>query len=242
MSTMAHSRCAFKAAMGRKLKWLPTSKRYIVCLSPSQRKALFGERTPEKLGCGAFACAWATDKAYVTKITRDATDVAGMLRAQGLLQVAEVKHAWELSRAAYDERGKAIPDQTWAMRVERLRPLNQDEKNRLGPRLRAVGDAFDKVAQGYRGPKASFRIPQKTLERLNKSCRDKKCTRFLLDVAEAYTELYRRGILWRDMHTGNIGIARDGRWKILELGARSGVCLRRKLPVLQGGYDTSDSA
>jgi hypothetical protein len=93
---------------------------YDVCLTPTQKKKL---GLGKKLGCGQFACVWAKGPNRAVKITRDASDVAGLLKAQKTGVVPTVYAVYELKNGGNMHGVGTVP--VYALVVERLKPVDQ---------------------------------------------------------------------------------------------------------------------
>jgi hypothetical protein len=206
--------------------------RYEVCPTPNQREVLFGGGNPEKIGCGVFGCAfeYPKDPSKVVKVTVDAEDVSGLIGSQDVEHVARVYDSWQLaqgvrtvaSRAKQEDRSwmsrpwgagpspAGVKHPAYAVVVERLKPVPKEDKRWMAKVLSVVTRRHGNVSE----------------EELVKACpRSKakreeaaKCFIFAGEVADTARELQDYGAEWRDAHVGNIGIDRDGKWKILDLG------------------------
>lgn len=201
--------------------------RYEVCPTPNQREVLFGGGNPEKIGCGVFGCAfeYPKDPNKVVKVTVDAEDASGLIGAQDVEHVARVFDAWRLKQPVRVKPGQAdsgrfvhgywlrerpIEAPAFALVVERLKPVPKEDKRWMAKVLGIVMRKYGDVSE----------------EELVRACpRSKakreaaaKCFIFAGEVADTARELQDYGAEWRDAHVGNIGIDRDGKWKILDLG------------------------
>lgn len=252
---MSAPSCAYTLTLGKRhFKYAPST--YKVCITPTQAKKLFGTTAkPKPIGCGVFACAFEhSDPDKIVKITRDPSDVAGLLQGQGLAQVPKVYDSRELSTRPWwttprrrTERYQQWPDAPegpFAVVVEKLRTLKGSEKSLWNKRIRRMQSfarqaswAAKQAAVGT-GTKPERKTPPtigdiakavcpKKLEREVKSCQLR--VRELNKMSE---DLRSRGIEWTDIHAGNIGADKKGRWKALDLGA-STTTLKTALPVLE---------
>lgn len=237
--------CAYRAPAGYAVKGNPRTEEYEICLSQTQVKKLFPAGMPDAaLGGGATAKVWARGADEVTKVTRDAEDVGALLRAQGLPHVVRVKKVFALDRAGFTSRG---PTQTYGIVAERLEPIPKDLHYTW------IGHAFQKVRKTIlmdsvlrldeKNPQA-FRLSPESRALLPRSCdleytnadyphRD-ACKRFMVELGETFEKLTQRGIYWADIHPGNFGMGRDGKWKILDLGLSETPLPAKPLPVLAG--------
>ncbi len=167
---------------------------YRVCLTANQKKVL---RPGKKLGCGVFACAYAQGAGGVVKFTRDAEDVAALIKAQPLGVVPKVYGTYKLKNdgtAINPTIGLKTP--VYAMVVERLKPIPPEARADLDSTLSMITD----VLAGYDDTDIcdSGQI----------ACETFKAARTLKDA----------GINWDDIHSGNIGLDKQGHVKVLDLG------------------------
>lgn len=236
--------CALRARIGRRLKHAPQSGAYDVCLTDSQKKALFGATQPKKaIGCGTFACVWGgPTPTRVVKITRDREDVEGLKTAQGIDRVVKIFSARTLPNAGRDVRtGKRIT--IYAVVAERLKPLTKAEQKSLSKPLERARRTMIDRAQAHakrRGAATSFTAPtgDERAQLARKVCAKTPgagCTRFTESFFDAWAEMYRRGIAWQDAHTGNVAMDDQRRWKAIDLGF-SGTKRRSNIPVLNGKF------
>lgn len=183
-----------------------------VCITPSQSAFLFPPGRPRKLGCGVFACAYQhRDPDKVVKITRDEADIAVLRRAQGLPRALKLFHARTLLSPtrwiARLDRNRPAP-RAWAMIVERLRPL---------PKSRAWDDFLLSISRGTRSKRGA--VSAQTVTKKCPVARTERCRVVAADITRALKDLRARGIALYDVHAGNIGLDKQGRWKILDFGA-----------------------
>lgn len=231
--------CSLRTRLGRRLKHIPESGQYDVCLSPTQVQALFHGKNPgPALGCGTFACVWPTSGQRLVKLTRDRDDVTGLEVARGMRHVVKVFDARELPQAGYDLRTKRrIP--VYAVTVERLKPLSRPQQKALSRPLERARMAMLHLARKHRGQPASFRVePEVQASLATRACKltpGPGCERFTRSFFDTWAELFRRGVVWQDAHTGNVAMDERGGWKAIDLGY-SGTRKRTKIPVLRGAW------
>jgi hypothetical protein len=259
---VAAKSCAFTLALGKRhFRYAPSS--YKVCITPTQAAVLFGsDRKPEPLGCGVFACAFPhSDPDKIVKITRDPSDVAGLVQGQGL-QVPKLYSSHRLTSAAYwtNPRRRTESYQVWpdrpegafALVLERLRPLTGIEKATWNKRIRRMQSFM--LAQARKAnaaaahppttpakpgaPAEGYKVP--TIGEMAEAVCPKhagketeRCQLRVRELNQISTALRARGIDWADMHAGNIGVDAKGRWKALDLGATD-TPLETDLPELSG--------
>lgn len=173
---------------------------------------------PTKYKEGAFARVWLDGDAAV-KVTRDESDVAGLLDTQDIQHVVRVRDAWKLQDSAIDATGR--PVDVFAVRMERLGSLPEAQSEWLSwmPRRLLTEQG------GYDFAK------RKLADKCGLAKAGDECQKFTSDVVDTFAELNRRGISWRDAHVKNVGVDRAGVWKIVDLGA-SGKGLSKKLPII----------
>lgn len=236
-------KCAAYGVIGRKKRRIHGSGRYAICLSPSQKRDLFGEGPLGKRGgCGTFACVWPSATAErVVKVTKDREDVDGLLRAQGLPRVVKVYRAVELKDAGTDlKSGRTIP--IYAIEAERLSNVPRENEEVLqrpleATRLVMLGHAKKRHGadpKTFRVPEqAKQEIPQRACAKVRRGDERASCEIFIGQYIETFEQLAQRGILWQDTHFGNIGIDAKGRWRALDLGY-SGTKEHAEIPTLAG--------
>lgn len=195
---------------------------YSVCITPVQHARLFGPGRPKprRIGCGIFGCAYPTsDPTKVVKITADATDVGAMQRAQGLPRVPTLYGVYRLTSPTWwgrtlrptSSRGPRV----FAMVVERLRPLSDATQKRFDEAMGCIR----KHARRGTDPADSARACCFVGRAWGLSQRDiPSCRRLAADLTEAVKDFGSVDLNIRDLHTGNIGIDKKGRWKVLDLG------------------------
>lgn len=249
--------CAYTLTLGKRhFRYAPSA--YKVCITATQAKALFGTtEKPTPVGCGVFACAFPhPDADKIVKITRDPSDVAGLLQGQGLAQVPKVFDSRELSsqpwwitprqpRESY-QQWTPRPEAAYAIVVEKLRTLKGAEKALWNKRIGRM-HAFQKQAawvarQAEQGTPTQGNRPKPAPPTIGdmakavcpkKPAREAKSCQLRVRELNKMTEALRsRGVEWTDIHAGNIGIDAEGRWKALDLGASSTV-LKTELPILE---------
>jgi hypothetical protein len=255
--------CAYVLTLGqRHPKYAPST--YHTCIMPTQAKALFGsDRKPKALGCGVFACVFAhADPNKVVKITRDASDVAGLMKGQSLAQVPKVyanhrlvgNPRWTTPRVR-TQRWQEWPDQpkAFAMVIEKLIVMTGSEKSKWNQRLRRMlqleqdeEEARKLIAAGGSktaplSPSAKTKTYKRpTIGEMAKTVCPKKptaeakhCEMRMAELSKLRNALSKAGIDWTDIHAGNIGKDAKGRWKVLDLGA-SKTTLDEDPPTLEG--------
>jgi hypothetical protein len=204
-----------------------------ICLTPKQEQVLFKNTRPqqEKLGCGVFACAYTTPgSSRVVKFTRDAEDVAALIKAQGTGLVPKVFAAYKLAQPGIvtTVRGWPYHEQTqrehvpvYAVVLERLRTIPHEQKEDLNERILGIRDVVEGKITG-----AEFCDTQQG-EDGNVGCDDQQ-----LAVLTAAEKLKKAGIEWSDIHAGNIGYDKRGKLKVLDLGLTK-TELKRRLRTLR---------
>lgn len=205
-----------------------------ICVSPNQTKVLFANKTPEKIACGVFACAYkGPSDDTVTKITYDPSDVGSLLQAKGSPYVPKVKAAYRLrSRVAWKNEVKMPARMSpWAygVVVEKLKLLPKN----LDSYATCIGTK-SAVHKWSLITATSFCCEDMAgdVEKEQKACRA---------VGNALTtiqhDLHTRGVQWKDIHGGNIGFGKDASGKpvlkALDLGMTN-TAVNPKLPELAG--------
>jgi hypothetical protein len=249
---MAAPSCAYTLTLGqRHFKYAPSA--YKVCITPTQAKALFGTlERPRPIGCGVFACAFQhPDADKIVKITRDPSDVAGLLQGQGLAQVPKVyksnqlaSRPWWTTPRQRTERYQEWPDRdeltAYAVVVEKLYTLTNAEKskwNRRIGRMRLFQRQVERAAQAAERQGAPAPPPPTVGDMAKAVCPKRPaaeaegCQLRVRELNKMSEDLLARGIEWTDIHAGNIGADKNGRWKALDLGA-STTQLETELPLL----------
>jgi hypothetical protein len=217
--TKAPPICAYALRLGKRFPKMSPSA-YKVCITPTQAEALFGTtRPPKAIGCGVFACAFEhPSDGKVVKITRDPSDVAGLERGQGL-QVPKLYASrtlkgtpkWVTPRPP--KAGDRWPKHptAYALTLERLRPLPEPAKTQWNQRI------------DYMRVLLAATPPPRTVGELARAVcvpsDDATCELRIRELNKISADLRARGIEWADIHAGNIGIDKNGRWKALDLGA-----------------------
>lgn len=256
--------CAYVLKLGRGFGNISPSG-YEVCVTPTQALKLFGTtRRPKTIGCGVFACAFEhRDPAKVVKITRDPSDVAGLIQSQGLRQVPKLYDSHKLAGTPHwiSPRKPTYKD-TWpkeptayALTLERLQPLVGLEKARWNERIKRMAlfqqaetqrkraiAAGTNTAPEKRGVATTVKYTPPTVgEMAEFACMTapawevKSCQLRVRELNKMSADLLKRGVDWADIHAGNIGADKDGRWKALDLG-NSPTTLKQEPPVLNGLY------
>lgn len=255
---MAAPSCAYTLTLGKRhFRYAPSA--YKVCITPTQAKTLFGTtEKPKPIGCGVFACAFQhSDPNKIVKITRDESDVAGLMQGQGLSQVPKVFDSRQLAgfpwwvtprlRTENYQRWPHQPDAAYAVVVEKLRTLKGSEKSlwnkRIG-RMRLFQQQAE-YAAGKAAREGTPAPPPPTVGDMAKAVCPKapvreveSCQLRVRELNKMSADLRARGIEWSDIHAGNIGLDKRGRWKALDLGA-STTQLDQELPVLERAYSGS---
>lgn len=144
--------CKFKLYLGKK-HWRYAPSSYDLCVTPTQAETLFGGKKPKAEGCGVFACVFPhKDPDKVVKITRDASDVAGLTRTQGLPQAPKMFARFQLASSSTwtHPKTKTFKHQEWpdqptpyALVLERVRPLKGKERDLWNTRIKQMAE-FEK--------------------------------------------------------------------------------------------------
>ncbi len=250
---MAAPSCAYVLTLGKRhFRYAPSA--YKVCITPTQAKALFGTtERPKPIGCGVFACAFQhADADKIVKITRDPSDVAGLLQGQGLAQVPKVYKSNQLTSRPWWVTPRRRTWQQWPEReglaayavvVEKLRTLTGTEKSTWNKRICRMQsfakDASWAARQAARGTgtQPERKAPPTIGDMARSVCpkrpqaEAKSCQLRVRELNKMSEDLRSRGIEWTDIHAGNIGADKKGRWKALDLGA-STTTLDTELPLL----------
>jgi hypothetical protein len=258
-------KCAVSATVAHKLDD-PEHDTTEVCLTKNQAQRLFGQSPTkaERLGCGAFACAWKLPNGKVAKITTDPDDVSALLHAQGIDHVPKVHKAYKLvdsgrlegdgderdvygmvldnagvsfaqiEQGEYDGPGelqiypqilqelpvRAIIDAMWIVKHE-------DDEGRVAKR--PDPDSFvDR--EGCEGIAADLADDDDVIEEMTGMCQ-----RFVTGLVDTMTDMAQEGILWKDIHAGNLAVDPDNpeNWSIVDLGF-SGIDGEPDVPNLKG--------
>ena len=253
--------CSYILTLGKRHpRFAPST--YKTCITPTQAKELFGsDRKPRPLGCGVYACVFEhKDAGKVVKITRDSSDVAGLLQGQGLEQVPKVyahhklvgRPRWTTPRPKLHPHWQEWPEQpeAFALVVEKLRVFTGSEKSKWNQRIRRletfqIQEAQKRALVAAGGGKTEPARPDaktKTYRRpmpadaARAVCPKKPyddCEARMRELIQMKAALASRGIEWHDLHAGNIGLDSRGRLKALDLGA-SPTPLDRDVPELAG--------
>jgi hypothetical protein len=197
---------------------------YKTCITPTQARKLFGTTTrPRPLGCGVFACVFEhTDPSKIVKITRDPSDVAGLLQGQGLAQVPKVYAShklvgrpWWTTPRVKTESWQTWPDrpEAFALVIEKLHVFSGAEKPKWAKRIFRLRRLPKQDVEQHRSATAKSVCPKKP------SAEAKDCYTHMMQLIAIRAALAKRGIDWTDVHAGNIGVDKNGRWKVLDLGA-----------------------
>jgi hypothetical protein len=229
-------RCLHTLTIGKSRSWIPESGKYKVCVTPTMQERLFPDRLPpHPLGCGVFACAYPhKDRDKVVKITSDPADVGNLQHAQGLPRVPKLYETYEVrSPHRWSKPGRPYQPAVYAMVLERLRPLDQRERRRWARRINWAGFVL-RQSHGHLplppgSQRGGWRMPagwtMQVVRRMMTHCPRKVsphetalCRALVVDMTRTYRDLLERGIAWRDIHAGNVGLDEKGRWKVLDLG------------------------
>jgi hypothetical protein len=248
--------CAYVLTLGKRHpRYAPSA--YRTCVTPTQAQTLFGNVSkPKPLGCGVFACVFQhPDPDKVVKITRDESDVAGLIQGQGA-QVPKLYERFKLTSQArwVTPRERYHPMQEWPTQpeaytliVEKLDVLTGSEKakwNQRIKRMRRFQDAATLPVENKRPidpyAKTETRGRQPTIGEMAKVICPKKprqeaqtCNLRVRELNKIAEDLQAKGVDWSDIHAGNIGVDKNGRWKALDLGAFT-TPLQTALPELAG--------
>jgi hypothetical protein len=253
--------CAYVLTLGRRhFKYAPST--YRTCITPTQAKELFGSTDkPKLLGCGVFACVFQhADPTKVVKITRDESDVAGLLQAQELTTAPRLythhklagQPRWTNPRARTHSM-QQWPDkpEAFALVLEKLHVMTGAEKGKWNARIRrwmrlreqdherrelvAAGTArtvpASSAAKPYKQP-TKAQLAQRACPAGPKA-EATKCEARLLELGQIIADLRTVGVEWTDVHAGNIGADDKGHWKAIDLGA-STTTLDEEPPLLEG--------
>jgi hypothetical protein len=199
---------------------------YRVCLTPNQKQTLFKKRKGKKLGCGVFACAYSTSApTKVVKFTRDSEDVAALLEAQKTGVVPKVFATYTLKDGGHSVK---TDDHTpvYALVVEKLKTFTPAEREAIDDEIGVVRAMVKAVDSGKVG----------SIAEACQKVRDEDgydCGPITQETAEATLKLKQAGIDWNDVHSGNIGLDRNGNIKILDLGI-TGTQLKEQPKILEG--------
>jgi hypothetical protein len=208
---------------------------YRVCLTANQEKRLFqGKRKKQKkLGCGVFACAYtAPGSTKVVKFTRDSEDVAALLKAQKTGVVPKVFAVYRLKQG-----GRTIPKRdpitfrepppaqdvaVYALVVERLRTIPIEDQHIINETLPDIAAVARGAMTG--NDYCDSRVDENGIV---------GCDDIELGVVRAVEKLRAAGIVWGDLHAGNIGYDKRGKLKVLDLGFTQ-TELKRRIKILAG--------
>lgn len=258
-ANLVASTCLYQLSIGKRhFKYAPST--YRLCVTSSQATKLFGTtEKPKALGCGVFACVYPhADPDKVVKITRDESDVAGLIKGQGA-QVPTLHAAHKLrthvrwtNPRRRTERYQEWPDQpeAFALVLERLRPFTGAEKSlwqrRIGRMQEFVrADARKREAGAGHAPTApgkAWATPyiRPTLRDMAEAVCPRRpkaeaasCSLRIRELNKIFVDLTARGVDWSDMHAGNIGVDKHDRWKALDVGAAT-TPLETDLPEMAG--------
>jgi hypothetical protein len=185
--------------------------------------------TGDQFGCGAFACVWPKGDRTI-KFTHDPEDVAASLNARGIPHVKKFYKVFKLV-----DSGRIIdtgqPTPVWALIGEDVEPVDEYGDDVLRESIDHIPtgmlrERFDRWRYNGGRPE-NFKVPAEVHERFGNSCNyafgassdeAAECKRFGRQYLATWTKLARRGIVFMDAHSGNFGVDKQGRWKILDLG------------------------
>jgi hypothetical protein len=201
---------------------------YEVCLTENQRRTLFKgeEPKPAAIGTGTFAGVWPKpdDPTRVIKFTRDAADVAALVKAQDTGVVPKVYATYKLKqKSTYRASDDTTP--VYAVELERLRPLSAFERELMRDNRRELVLASFDDADGH-----AF------AEDLHAQCTDDFNSMSVGPVCSTFRvmeKLRAAGIEWHDIHAENVGYDATGKLKALDLGLTK-VKFKRKPVTLAG--------
>jgi hypothetical protein len=249
--------CAYVLTLGKRHpRYAPSA--YRTCITPTQAQTLFGSMSkPKPLGCGVFACVFQhPDPNKVVKITRDESDVAGLIQGQGA-QVPKLYERFKLTSQTrwITPRERYHPKQEWpdqpeayALVVEKLGVLTGSEKAKWDQRINRMQRFQDYIAHAATLPAGTVDPYAKTVtfnrqptigEMVKAICpkrpqrEARTCNLRVRELNRIAADLQAKGVAWLDIHAGNIGVDKNGRWKALDLGA-STTPLQTALPELAG--------
>jgi hypothetical protein len=193
----------------------------------------------------------------IVKITRDSSDVAGLMRGQGLPQVPKVYQTYELLGQPWWttprkpvhqwQKWPVRPEAAYALVVERLVPLTGAEKSTWNKRIRRMLTFKADVDSRQKAMSRSVSLPfastqyakLPTIGKMAELVCPKRptneaqsCQLRVRELNKMSEALRTRGVEWVDLHAGNIGAGKNGRWKALDLGA-SPTRLETELPLLE---------
>jgi hypothetical protein len=183
---------------------------YEVCLTPNQRRTLFKgkEPGPVPIGTGTFAGVWPKpdDPTRVIKFTRDAADVAALIKAQETGVVPKIYATYTLKQKSVFRENKQRTT-VYALELERLRSLSAFETSLLnGGRTELIIASLDDSDGQYYA------------EKLYEECARGHVASPVCATFRAGEKLRAAGIAWHDIHAGNVGYSADGKLKVLDLG------------------------
>jgi serine/threonine protein kinase len=217
---------------------------YAVCVTPNQMQKLFGpkaaagampvgvrqdekydkgdERRLSALGCGVFACVWPRPGNKVVKITNDRSDVLALAKANvaGVKGVPRLYKAYRLTSQNTSDRP------VYGMIVERVihKPPGYKNTECISEEVENGSTDPERVADRCCGWQPADFV---------RSERNQICRRMASELVPTINALTDLGISMRDLHEENVGVTKDGRWKIIDLGL-SGQHAGMDPPDLQG--------
>lgn len=202
-----------------------------VCLTENQQRELFGGGVvPELIGCGNFACVFASPReGRVVKLTSDLADIAGLVAMQQTHVVPKVHRFFELKQGGVHTKTKkrvAI----YVAEVDRVRPMTYTRTNDRV--MDSVWSYLDKRRYPERIDPAAGLDYIRGLK-LAEDC-DVECQRAVFDTFRAVQTLRDEGVDWFDVSVYNVGwdLVTD-ELKILDIGL-SNVLPRKPFDVLAG--------
>lgn len=180
-----------------------------ICLTETQQKAL---RPVEEIGQGSRATVFSRADGKVVKFTTDGTDVHGLLEAQGKCLVPKVYSAVRLGKKTVKENeytsagrpksSSRVP--VYALVVERLRMLDNRKHRMQLHVLRSIGNLIEDGVP----------VTPATIDAI---CSSSKCKRFG-ELLLSNLQCLGRENINVELHGGNVGIDKHGRYKFLDLG------------------------
>jgi len=120
------------------------------------------------------------------------------------------------------EPGQKRQVPVYALVVERVKPFPRQADSVLKklPFDRMLNDL-----EAHQGPRKKFSVSSDARFQVDARCAvghgpkpEAACKALLHGLVDTYEDLVRKGIVWLDVHPGNLGVDKHGRWKILDLG------------------------
>jgi hypothetical protein len=178
---------------------------------------LRGGKVTKVYGCGAHACVWKKGN-RILKITDDDEDVGAAVRAKGLRHVRRY-HKLYLLKSPQERRWY----DRWAMIGDDVTPV-EDSHQPFGQWIAKYGwgiadDLADKLDYfGLKQHKSRRVIDRKCRYLAQRNVGHRRCRQFGRQYVDTWIKLARRGIRFKDNHSGNFGVTPKGTWKIIDLG------------------------